>query len=82
MWPRMINWLRSSSAAFFAEIFFIYNPLLAHDVLLLYTVRQTQTLMQNPWATNICNDSSGLVVVYRYAVPMPKLMSRRDLDRY
>jgi hypothetical protein len=64
------------------QTFFTHNPPLAHDVLLLYTVAQTLTLVQNPQATNICSDSNGPRIVYRYVVPKSKLMSRRDLDRY
>jgi len=64
------------------QTFFTHNPLLVHDVLLLYNVEQTLTLVCYPGATNICNDSNGLLAVCDYVVPMPKLMSRRDLDRY
>jgi hypothetical protein len=64
------------------QTFFTPNPLLAHDVLLLYNVEQTLTLVLNPGATNICNDSNGLRIVCYYVVPKSKLMIRRDLDRY
>ena len=64
------------------QTFFTHNPLLVHDVLSLCNVEQTLTLNWILQVANICNDSSGLLVVCRYAVPMPKLMSRRDLDRY
>jgi len=62
------------------QTFFTHNPLLVHDVLYLYNVAQTLTLVRYQWATNICNDSNGLRIVYRYAVPMSKLMSRPVLD--
>jgi len=64
------------------QTFFTPNPLLVHDVLLQYNVRQTLTLVRYQWATNICNDSSGLRIVCYSVVPKSKLMSRLSLDHY
>ena len=64
------------------QTFFTHNPLLVHDVLLLYNVAQTLTLVCYPGATNICNDSSGLRIVCYSVVPKSKLMSRLSLDHY
>ena len=77
----MINWLRSSSAAFLQR-FFTHDPLLELYVQSLRNVGQTLTLTHSQWATNICNDSNGLLAVCDSLVPMSKLMHRRDLDRY
>ena len=62
--------------------FFICNLLLVHDVLCLRNVTQTLTLNCCLQATNICNDSSELLVVCDCCVPKSKLMIRRDLDGY
>jgi len=59
---------------------FTHDPLLVHDVLLQYNVEQTLTLVQNPQATNICNDSSELLAECYCYMPMPKLSVRLTLD--
>jgi hypothetical protein len=62
------------------QTFFTHNPLLVHDVLLLYNVEQTLTLVRYQWVANICNDSNELPRLACESVPMSKLMIPLGLD--